>query len=68
LDIASAWFARAEAWSQPEQNNEYFLHHRRGGRDPCGRQFYRTAYLKNFLASGGLLTEATVCGRSPTLP
>jgi hypothetical protein len=35
---------------QSEQGNEYFLHHRRSGRDPCDRKLSRTARLKHFLA------------------
>ena len=32
---------------QSEQDNEYFLHHRRSGRDPCDRKLSRTARLKH---------------------
>jgi len=37
---------------QSEQNNEYFLHHRRSGRGHCGRRIFRAASLTNALASG----------------
>jgi hypothetical protein len=30
---------------QSEQNNEYFLHHRRSGRYRGGRRIFRNAYL-----------------------